>query len=121
MPDQDGGQNWIWLPDRFISKSVDNDETIIDGFAMDITDRKQAEHALLQGRELYRALLEQAPSAIYLHDPEGSTIAPNQVACDQSGYSHAQTAERVRRTEAELQEAQRIVQVGRRRRHATGA
>jgi PAS domain S-box-containing protein len=37
---------WVWLHDRFIHKMVHDDETVIHGFATDITGRRQAEEAL---------------------------------------------------------------------------
>jgi PAS domain S-box-containing protein len=37
---------WIYLHDRFIHKTVRDDETVIHGFATDITGRRQSEEAL---------------------------------------------------------------------------
>ncbi len=40
--------NWIWISDRFISRVDLDDETIIEGFAMDITEQKEAREEILK-------------------------------------------------------------------------
>jgi len=53
----------------------------------DITDHKQAEEALQQSEERYRAVFDQSVEGIYMHDLDGVLLDVNHVACLQSGYS----------------------------------
>jgi len=46
IQDRDG--RWHWLYDRFIGRQERDDETLIEGLATDITERKEAELALKQ-------------------------------------------------------------------------
>ncbi|MEI7849562.1 MAG: PAS domain S-box protein, partial [Chloroflexota bacterium] len=52
---RDAHGNWLWFDDRSICYQVDEDEVIIEGFAQDITDRKQMELALLESEAKYRS------------------------------------------------------------------
>ncbi|TVR66182.1 MAG: PAS domain S-box protein [Spirochaetaceae bacterium] len=45
---------WVWLQDRFIHKTTTDEETLIHGFAIDITDRKDAEEALRESESELR-------------------------------------------------------------------
>ena len=54
IQDVDGG--WHWFHDRLISKRQVGDEVIIEGLATDITERKQAEEALLRRNQYLQAL-----------------------------------------------------------------
>ncbi len=53
----------------------------------DITARKQAEDALRESEEKFRALFDQSTVGIYLHDLEGRVLDVNARACAQSGYT----------------------------------
>ncbi len=53
----------------------------------DITDQRQAERALRRGEERYRALIEQAPDAVFIADLDGTYIDVNNNACHLLGYS----------------------------------
>ena len=57
------------------------------GMFTDITDRKRAEEVLRASEERYRAILEQAADAIFIHDENGWIIDVNQKACQNLGYS----------------------------------
>ncbi len=64
----------------------------VGGIAMDITRRKQAEKALEESREWYRALFESVADAVFVHPvmPDGtpgSFIEVNEAACRMLGYS----------------------------------
>ena len=72
------------------SKSPYRDQTgnIIGviGIATDITERKQTEAILLQSEQRYRALIENAPDAVFITNIEGMFTDVNMRACEMLGY-----------------------------------
>ena len=54
---------------------------------LDITHRKDAENALRQSEERYRALFESAADALFVVDTQGRFLEVNDVACRGLGYS----------------------------------
>ena len=52
-----------------------------------ITERKRAEEALRASEEKFRAYMEQAADAIFVHDYEGRFLDVNRWACESLGYS----------------------------------
>jgi len=55
----------------------------------EINDRREAEIALRQSEERFRALINQAADAIFVHDLAGRFIDVNQQACAALGYDRA--------------------------------
>lgn len=49
----------------------------IEGFIIDITDRKAAEEALLESEKRFRLMMEQSPSVIELYDLDGLQVEVN--------------------------------------------
>ena len=62
--DTDG--DWHWFHDRFIGKRQVEGETIIEGLASDITERKQAEEALHESLTRYDELVRSIPVGVYV-------------------------------------------------------
>jgi PAS domain S-box-containing protein len=58
--------------------------------ARDITERKQAEHALRQSEERYRDLVEHSEALIFTHDPEGTLLSVNRAMVRRLGYGLAE-------------------------------
>ncbi|HEX5810258.1 MAG TPA: PAS domain S-box protein, partial [Anaerolineales bacterium] len=57
---------------------------------LDITERKQAEEALRESEERFRAILRQATAGIVRKDAEGRLIFVNQAFCNMLGYTEAE-------------------------------
>ena len=63
----------------------DNDQ-IIDGFAVDITSRRTAEHALKEGDQRHRIFLMNSPNGVFAADLAGRIVQVNPTVCRISGY-----------------------------------
>ncbi|MDB5310275.1 MAG: Blue-light-activated protein [Gemmataceae bacterium] len=58
------------------------------GQVQDVTERKRAEEALRASEARFRAVIEQATDAIFLHDPaDGTVLDVNRRACESLGYT----------------------------------
>jgi len=83
-----------WVRER---AEVERDETgrAIRGIGIvqDITDRKQAERALRESEERFRATFEQAAVGIAHVSPDGWFLRINRRFCDIVGYSHEEMLE----------------------------
>ncbi|MCJ7774910.1 MAG: PAS domain S-box protein [Desulfobulbaceae bacterium] len=58
---RDRHDNWHWFLDRFIRKSQEGDEIIIEGLATDITERKRWEEMLSESEATSRSIYETSP------------------------------------------------------------
>ncbi|MGH9011510.1 MAG: PAS domain S-box protein, partial [Acidimicrobiia bacterium] len=72
----DGTVRWVWTEASFDPAQP----TMLVGFAQDITERKQAEAALLAGEERLRRILDTAGDAFVAIDQEGRITAWNRQA-----------------------------------------
>jgi PAS domain S-box-containing protein len=61
--------------------------------ALDITHRKQMEHALLKSEKRFRKLFEESNDAIFIHDLEGRIYDLNDAALNLTGYPKASLLE----------------------------
>ena len=64
----DANENWLWFHDRSIGQWKEGDETIVEGLASDITERKRVEEALQQRVEQLAALQATTLEITSLHD-----------------------------------------------------
>jgi diguanylate cyclase (GGDEF)-like protein/PAS domain S-box-containing protein len=66
----------VWVEDQSVLVGIDTDQGFRQGFAVDITERKEAELALRRAETRYRTLVEQLPLAVYIDrmDDESSNI-----------------------------------------------
>ncbi|MGA2281833.1 MAG: PAS domain S-box protein [Verrucomicrobiota bacterium] len=65
----------------------ENGGKFIVGIISDITERKRTEEALRESEERYRAIMEQAADAVFMHDKTGRILDVNQKACQSLGYT----------------------------------
>lgn len=77
VPGADGPQTF--LSQRFPLRNEHGEISAIAGTAVDITDRKRIENALRENQLLTRAIIDNAPSVIYVKSPEGQMIIVNQL------------------------------------------
>ena len=63
------------------------------GFVMDVTERKRAEQAVRESRDLYRSVFTLAPSGVVLNDADGRILAFNDQAHRQLGYTREEFAQ----------------------------
>ena len=67
-------------------KRFEGDELHV-AFVREIADRKQAEEALQRSEKQYRAVVDQAADALFLHDIQGQILDVNRRACESLGYT----------------------------------
>ena len=68
---------WIWLDDTFMHKTQLGDETIIEGIATDITEKKKAEETLLTANERYRMIFDNTGTSNSIFDGDCRLILQN--------------------------------------------
>lgn len=64
---------WHWFNDRSIGRNIDADEIVMEGIAMDITERKRADESHRADHHKYMQLVENlaAPSLLFSRLPDG--------------------------------------------------
>jgi diguanylate cyclase (GGDEF)-like protein/PAS domain S-box-containing protein len=62
---------WHWFHDKSVGRRTLDQETIIEGIATDITERKEMEQALRESEEKYRLLVEEQSDMVVQVDLEG--------------------------------------------------
>lgn len=77
---RDAAGHWHWLYDRSIGRRREGEETIVEGLAIDISDRKQAEEALHQSKARLHALVRNTSYGILLVDRQGIVRFANPAA-----------------------------------------
>ena len=78
------------VPTEVVSTLVTDEHrqvTHIQGITRDLTERRRAEAELRASEERFRAYIEQAADAVFVHDAEGRFVEVNQRACQSLGYS----------------------------------
>ncbi|MEO8606350.1 MAG: PAS domain S-box protein [Chloroflexota bacterium] len=87
LRDKSGQWQWIKSRETIFASIADGKPTQVLVTLTVITERKQAEAALRESEERYRALFNQIEDAIFIHDNEGNLLDVNQAACERLGYS----------------------------------
>ena len=83
----DGAIRLVWAKAANTIFDQDGKPTLLFGVAQDITERKQAEEALLTSEARFRSLFEQTHDAVFLLDLDGQYLTANQRAADMFGIS----------------------------------
>ncbi len=77
----------------------------------DVTERKKTEEKLWQTRELYHALFDQSPDAVFILDLEGNRTNTNRRAAEMLGYTEAEMKQmNYRGISAEAEESWAVIQ-----------
>ncbi|MGD1806127.1 EAL domain-containing protein [Dapis sp. BLCC M126] len=87
---QDAQKNWHWFFDSSISRQLENDEIIIEGLAIDITERKQIEEELIEAKQLYQTILNQTLEGFWIvgaQDKSERILEVNNAYCQMIGYT----------------------------------
>lgn len=73
-----GEQKWVWRRGQGVYAD-DGKLLYLEGFVMDITDRKQAEQALRESEQRLQMILDNSPVAIYVLDAQNRFLLANQM------------------------------------------
>jgi len=78
----------VWFRDEAVVVQDSTGERLFrQGVMVDVTERRQAEKALIESEEKFRTLFHSASDAIFIHDLDGNFFEVNQAACDRLGYA----------------------------------
>ncbi|MDR3609658.1 MAG: PAS domain S-box protein [Ignavibacteriaceae bacterium] len=83
---RDGAVRWVWGLGE-LKFDVEGNVTNMIGTIQDITERKQAEEALKESEEKFRAIFENNSAAIAIIDPDTTISMVNDAYCQMGGYS----------------------------------
>jgi PAS domain S-box-containing protein len=90
---KDGEHVWLLVNARLTTiggAGEGANSQVIDGFALDITERKKADLALRESERRHRHYLQSTPYGVFLVDSLGGFQQVNPAACRLSGYSEAE-------------------------------
>lgn len=83
----DARGNWHWFDDRAFKYQTEEGESIIEGRALDITERKLADAALLESEERYHTLFDRMMDGIYRSTREGRFVDVNPAMVKMFGFA----------------------------------
>jgi len=83
---KNGSPLWL-IANLSLTSQAAGGSQIIEGTLVDITERKQAEQALAQERDLLRALMDNLPDYIYFKDPQSRILRTNMAHAQALGLS----------------------------------
>ncbi len=95
----DGSIKWVWEQGRAVPNG-EGELSTLEGFIMDITERKEAGEALAQERLLLRTVIDHLPDAVYVKDVHGRKLLANAVDVRNMGLSDE--AEALGKTDADV-------------------
>ena len=75
---KDGSYKWVLAKGKVVTRRADGRPLRATGTCTDITDRKQAEHALQESEQLVRGLFDASTDVVALIDVNGTVIDANE-------------------------------------------
>ena len=78
------------LTDKIPYRNAEGEIIGVIVFATDVTERTQAEQALIEAEARFRAMVDQAPYGIFRLSPQGKFLAVNPALVEMLGYSSSQ-------------------------------
>ena len=86
---KDSQGTWHWLFDRSINFHEEDGDVVIEGLAMDITERKKSESELIESEGRFREIFDAVDEPIFIHDAQtGAIVDVNRRMCEMYGYSY---------------------------------
>jgi PAS domain S-box-containing protein len=79
-------KRWF-ITDKIPYKTITGEIVGVIGFSIDITDRKNAEDALLSSEKKFRLLFDTSPDGVVLSELDGKIISTNQTFLNMMGYT----------------------------------
>ena len=92
---KDGHKIWVEIQAKFIFKR--NMIVGVQGISRDISERKEAETALLKSEKRYRTLVDNLPIAVYRNSPgpKGEFLMANPAFCKMFGFKNEEKIKKV--------------------------
>lgn len=84
---KDGQYVWVETVGKVIKNKETGDIEDIICVVRDITERKRAEEALRTSEKRFRAVVDQAADAFFIHNTRGQIVDVNEKACQSLGYT----------------------------------
>ena len=84
--DKDKNLKWVWEQGSKMDKDSDGTD-ILEGFIMDITERKEAEEKTRKSEEKFRDIFNHTGDAIVIQNMQGDFREINDIACEKLGYT----------------------------------
>ncbi|MFH1887148.1 MAG: PAS domain S-box protein [Pseudomonadota bacterium] len=83
---REGGEKWVWERGRPVPGNP-GEPVALEGFILDITERKQAEQELSESEERFRRAIDFTPFPIMIHAEDGEVIHVNEAWARITGRS----------------------------------
>jgi PAS domain S-box-containing protein len=82
----DGSVHWVWEQGEGV-RDEEGNVVALEGFILDITQRKRVEDSLRESEERFRAMSDHLPLIVWVHDAQGRQEFVNQTFCEYFGVT----------------------------------